>query len=113
MLHTGDADVPAQLDDLLWSFRPTAFLPPTPSESTPVSAIAIDHSDDPGEHHALLISLAKETPGWFSRFEKAIEIVYDDQQDRTETGAFQLYKHRGYPLSSRGLSSKSSVDHQQ
>ena len=106
LLHTGDEDVSRQLDDLLWSFRPTAFLPHA-IESTPVSPIAINHDDDPGEHHGLLINLAKETPGWFSRFEKAIEIVYDDQQViELKRERFSFYKHRGYPLNFHDLSNK-------
>ncbi|MBG57442.1 MAG: DNA polymerase III subunit chi [Porticoccus sp.] len=106
LLHTGDKDVSQQLDDLLWSFRPTAFLPHA-IESKPASAIAINHSDDPGEHHGLLINLSEETPGWFSRFEKAIEIVYDDQRViESKRERFSFYKHRGYPLNFHDLSNK-------
>ena len=58
LLHTGDEDVSRQLDDLLWSFRPTAFLPHA-IESKPVSAIAINHDDDPGEHQRERFSFYK------------------------------------------------------
>ena len=76
-------------------------------ESKPVSAIAINHDDDPGEHHGLLINLSQETPGWFSRFEKAIEIVYDDQRIiELKRERFSFYKHRGYPLNFHDLSNK-------
>ncbi|WP_438951766.1 DNA polymerase III subunit chi [Porticoccus sp.] len=103
LLHTGSEDVSHQLDGMLWSFRPTAFIPHA-IESGPASAVAINHADDPGEHHGLLINLADNTPGWFSRFEKAIEIVYDDQQViELKRARFGFYKHRGYPLNFHDL----------
>lgn len=106
LLHTDSEDVSRQLDDLLWSFRPTAFLPHA-VEPVPASAIAINHTDEPGDHHGLLINLTRDTPGWFSRFEKAIEIVYDDQQviEQKRT-RFSFYKHCGYPLNFHDLSNK-------
>lgn len=98
LLHTPDEATSQQLDELLWSFKASAFLPHA-IETVPASAIAISHTDDPGEHHGILINLSRGTPGWFSRFEKAIEIVYDDQQvidEKRERWSF--LKSRGYPM---------------
>lgn len=98
LLHTPDEAASRQLDELLWSFKPSAFLPHA-IETVPASAIAISHTDDPGEHHGILINLSRSAPSWFSRFEKAIEIVYDDQQiidEKRERWSF--LKSRGYPM---------------
>lgn len=98
LLLTPDEVASRQLDELLWSFKPSAFLPHA-IEALPASAIAISHSDDPGEHHGILINLSRSAPSWFSRFEKAIEIVYDDQQiidEKRERWSF--LKSRGYPM---------------
>lgn len=104
LLHTPDEATSRRLDELLWSFKPSAFLPHA-VEATPVSDIAISHGDDPGEHHGILINLADEAPGWFSRFEKTIEIVYDEQQViDSKRERFRFYKSRGYPLQYHDLS---------
>lgn len=104
LLHTPDEETSKRLDELLWSFKPTSFLPHA-IEAVPESPIAISHGDDPGEHHGILINLAGEAPGWFSRFEKTIEIIYDDQQVIEEKRArWAFYNHRGYPLQYHDLS---------
>ena len=98
LLHTEDENISTQLDNLLWAFKPTAFLPHQKGLETQ-SSISICHQNEPGDHHGLLINLTSDTPSWFSRFEKTIEIVYDDQtviENKRER--FSFYKSRGYPL---------------
>lgn len=98
LIHTGDSTVSEQLDQLLWSFKPSAFLPHE-VEVFPAANIAISHQDEPGDHHGLLINLQSSTPNWFPRFEKAVEIVYDDDQViKQKREQFSFYKHRGYPM---------------
>lgn len=105
LLNT-NTDHAEQLSQLLWSFKPSAFLPHTDdlgSEHT--VEIVITTSNDPGEHHGVLVNLQPETPTWFSRFEKTIEIIYDDQQImEKKRDAFRYYKSRGYPLQYHDLS---------
>ncbi len=97
LLHTKDEGISHRLDSLLWSFKSTSFLPHQREQSTQ-DVISISH-DEPGEHHGLLINLDTDTPGWFSRFEKAVEIVYDDQDIvAKKRERFSFYKSRGYPL---------------
>ena len=103
LFHT-DRNTAEAFSQLLWSFRSSAFIPHSLGSDSG-DAIAISSEDEPGEHHGLLISLKPETPKWFSRFEKAIEIVYDDQQVITsKREAYRHYKSRGYPLQYHDLS---------
>lgn len=98
LLHTSKKDISEQLSTQLWSFKPSSFLPHE-LEELPTAALSISHQDDPGEHHGLLINLGINTPGWFSRFEKVIEIVYDDQQViEQKRERYGFYQKRGYPL---------------
>ena len=98
LLHAEESNVSEQLDQLLWSFKPSSFIPHK-LEDTPTEAISISHHDNPGEHHGLLINLGNSTPNWFSRFEKTIEIVYDDQQViEQKREQYGFYKNRGYPM---------------
>ena len=98
LLHTPEAKASEQLNTQLWSFKPSSFLPHE-LEDLPTTTLSISHQDDPGEHHGLLINLRTSTPGWFSRFEKVIEIVYDDQQViEQKRERYGFYQNRGYPL---------------
>lgn len=98
LLHTPDASASEQLSSQLWAFKPSSFLPHQ-IEDSPTKTIAISHHDNPGEHHGLLINIGNNTPGWFSRFEKAVEIVYDDQQlIEQKRERYSFYNNRGYPL---------------
>lgn len=97
LIHA-EADTNDKLSEMLWSSSPSAFLPHA-VEAIPTSNISLTSSDDPGEHHGLLISLKEKMPNWFSRFEKAVEIVYDDQQVIAQKrDNFGHHKSRGYPL---------------
>jgi len=98
LLHTSDSSTSEKLSCQLWAFKPSSFLPHQ-VEDSPTETIAISHHDNPGEHHGLLINLGNNTPEWFSRFEKAVEIVYDDQQlIEQKRERYSFYNNRGYPL---------------
>ena len=104
LIHA-DQSANKQLDELLWSFSKTAFLPHAESEC-PREAISITSKDNPGDHHGLLISLTEQTPSWFSRFEKVAEIIYDEPALMAhKRESFRLYKSRGYPLQYHELAS--------
>lgn len=98
LLHTSELTISNQLDEQLWRFKPASFLPHA-QEDTPKETISISHQNKPGEHHGLLINLSNNTPDWFSRFENAREIVYDDQQTIDQKREqYSFYKSRGYPI---------------
>ncbi len=67
--------------------------------------LAVDETQFP--HHQLLISLHDETPSYFSRFERVIEIVGADEADSLRGRArFKFYRDRGYELRHIDLSKK-------
>ena len=109
LLGTPDAATCDALDKLLWHYPPTAFIPHCRShadeaEHTPV-LLGMDEETFP--HHELLISLHPETPGFFSRFERVIEIVGSDAEDSLRGRArFKFYRDRGYELRHFDLSAK-------
>ena len=93
------------LDDHLWSFKPTAFIPH--GKGIDQAPIALSCADEPGEHHHILINLLPSIPTWFSRFERVIEIIYQDEQfQQSKRDNFLFYKQRGYPLEFHDLSNK-------
>ena len=52
----------------------------------------------------MLVNLALQTPSFFSRFERLIEVVTPADDDRAAArDRWRFYKERGYPLSSFDL----------
>jgi DNA polymerase III subunit chi len=97
------------LSRLLWQQPPSSFMSHCRmneelAERTPV-LLAIDETRFP--HHQLLISLQDDTPGYFSHFDRVIEIVGADEVDRLRGRArFKFYRDRGYEIRHIDLSKK-------
>ena len=96
-----------ELDDLLWSFSPTAFIPhchanhPEAAES-PVTLL--DENSAP-LHDDVLVNLHPQWPPQFSRFKRLVEIVSEDEEDKKLARArFKFYRDRGYEIRTHDLS---------
>ena len=90
------------LDNLLWEFEPTEFIPHgCGADHYPVAIIS---NPEPVDHHQILINLQPEIHSWFSRFERVIEIIYEQADyEQAKRNNFRFYKERGYPLSFHDL----------
>lgn len=117
-IHTENTLQNQELDDLLWTFQDISFLPhdiasedlthntkmyggganQELSKLQP-SPILIGHSHTPPAHFDVLINLARETPLFFSQFERLAEIVDDQAENRAAARArYRFYRDRGYAL---------------
>jgi len=98
-IHAGDEVQLARLDELLWTFSDTSFLPHARLGATPAAPITLDHERAPEPVPELLINLADEVPAFFSRFARLAEVIGVDAPAR-ETGRehFRFYRDRGYAL---------------
>ena len=89
------------MDRLLWTFRQGSFIPHgTDGDCDPaITPVIIGHTSENEEEHDVLINLAGEVPGFFSRFERVAEII-DREPQVVTTGRerFRFYRDRGYPL---------------
>ena len=92
---TGEPQVLAQLDELLWSVSPVDFVPHclcTASAATVTSsAVVLADSLSGLDRDGVLINLGQTLPTEFQRFERVIEVVTADEQDRL--AARQRWKH--------------------
>jgi DNA polymerase-3 subunit chi len=101
LLHTPDAACTAKLDDLLWHYPATAFIPHCRSADSGADEMPVvlshDAQDFPGGD--LLISLHTDCLPFFSRFDRVIEIVGLDAEDvRLGRERFGFYRDRGYEM---------------
>ncbi len=98
-LHAENEVMANQVDNLLWSFEPSSFIPHTMAKDESAEAVIIGWQDCPGQHNDMLINLTNEVPEFFSRFNRVSEIVVQESQclDASRV-SFKFYKDRGYPL---------------
>ncbi|MFN9771218.1 MAG: DNA polymerase III subunit chi [Burkholderiales bacterium] len=88
-------------DEALWTFSPQDFVPHVMASDalaaeTPVVLTA---SADALPWHDVLVNLGDGLPEGFSRFERLIEVVGGDEDDRMRgRERWRFYRDRGYPL---------------
>ena len=110
----GAEDLVAALDATLWTFALTAFVPhclasadPDTLRQTPVVLGQGTQVPNGLPHHQVLLNLGSELLTGFETFEKIIEVVTLDEQDRASARLrWKHYADRGYPLVRHDLSLK-------
>jgi DNA polymerase-3 subunit chi len=101
MLGSPDRATSQALDKLLWEYPANAFIPHCFSDGAEAEKVpvVINHENEKFPDYQLLISLHTQTVGFFSRFERVIEIVGADEDDsRMGRARFKFYKDRGYEI---------------
>jgi DNA polymerase-3 subunit chi len=107
LVLTPDAATTEQVDKLLWIQPAIGFLPHCRSSHrlAPVTPIIVDHLAEPIVHEQLLINLNAQCPAVFSRFERVIEIVTEEDADRAlARERYRFYRDRGYDIRNHDMS---------
>jgi DNA polymerase III subunit chi len=111
-IHTRDQEQAIALDQLLWTWRPHAFVPHaliTDSNRPAHCPVLIgweDNSDGHGpvEKPQIMINMGEQLPAFFSRFERLLEIVIqDDQVLECTRKHFRYLRDRGYPVTHQDM----------
>ncbi len=109
VMVTGQSDTLRELDVALWTFAPLEFLPHCYGEVTPValaaSPVVLSESVRSAPHHQVLLNLGTAVPEGFERFERLIELVSSDEEDR-QVGRerWKHYADRGYAITRHDMS---------
>ncbi|MFZ5502118.1 MAG: DNA polymerase III subunit chi [Pseudomonadota bacterium] len=101
VLSSDDVAHLSALEKLLWQYPPTGFIPHCRSDADDAAhtPVVLHHGGSNLPHHELLISLHRESPAFFSRFERVIEIVSQDSEDsRMARERYKFYLDRGYEI---------------
>ncbi|MBI2772154.1 MAG: DNA polymerase III subunit chi [Burkholderiales bacterium] len=107
---TGEQHWLSQLDVALWTFAPLEFLPHSHDASpavTTASPVVLAQSPRISPHQQVLVNLGGPVPEGFERFERLIEVVTQDEDDRQ--GARRRWKHyadRGYSITRHDLGTR-------
>jgi len=101
---TGDSRLLRELDVLLWTFAPLEFVPHCLGTAGPpavlaASPVVLVESARSAPHTHVLVNLGTAVPEGFERFERLIEVVGVEDEDRQQ--GRQRWKHyadRGYAI---------------
>ena len=102
-----DTDTSQKFSRLLWTAHAVGFIPHCGAADplAAVTPIIVDHDGANVPHDEVLINLGAEWPPFFSRFQRLIEIVSLDEEDRGRARTrFKFYRDRGYEIKSHDLS---------
>lgn len=103
-INAADEAQARALDELMWSFRPSSFLPHGLHGQEHSDTVAIGWGQEPQNHSDLLINLQLEIPSFFSRFQRVAEVVTQDPASLDALRAsWTFYKERGYQLEKHDL----------
>jgi DNA polymerase-3 subunit chi len=101
-----DREVASRVDRMLWTAPATGFIP----HCAPTDALARETPiivDATGENplgDEVLLNLRAEWPPFFGRFERLVEIVSVDEEDRRAARErFKFYRDRGYEIRTHDL----------
>lgn len=100
---TGEPDLLRDLDVELWKFSPLDFIPHCyrTADEKLLARTPVVLADSPrtAPHQEVLVNLGAEVPDGFERFERLIEVVTEDPDDRQRARArWRHYKDRGYAV---------------
>ena len=108
VVYTPDADVLGRFDRDLWTFQSTRFVPHV-FAGTGLAAetpVILATSGENLPHHDVLLNLADEWPPFFSSFERLLEIVATDEEDKAKARSrYAFYKKRGYDIQVNAIES--------
>lgn len=107
LVFTPDSSTSNKLDSLLWTASAIGFVPHAVagSDIAAETPVIIDHRSEDLGHDDVLVNLCNEWPPFFSRFQRLIEVVSLDENDRLAARErYSFYRDRGYPIKSHNLS---------
>jgi DNA polymerase-3 subunit chi len=112
MVVLGVPDTLQQLDLALWTFSPPDFVPHCHVDSDPrivaMSPVILASSTESLPHQQVLLNLGHRVPDGFERFDRVIEVVGLDDEDRQlARGRWKHYTDRGYTITRHDLNLKS------
>jgi len=105
-IYTADESQANEFDELLWTYRAGSFVPhqQLAAQDGQDCPVLIGHADAPEGLNQVLINLDKTVPLFFSRFERVVEIVSQDETQRQQARErFKFYRDRGYDLHTHNL----------
>ncbi len=109
-----DASTLAQLDIALWTFSSLDFVPHCRADSdvftVAQSPVVLGDGASPDSGRQILLNMGHEVAIGYERFERLIELVSNDDDDRhAARSRWKQYTSRGYAITRHDLASRSTA----
>jgi DNA polymerase-3 subunit chi len=108
VVFSPDAGLLGRFDRELWTFQSTRFVPHCWAGSglAAETPVILATSDEHLPHHDVLLNLADEWPPFFATFERLLEIVANDEEDKGRARSrYAFYRKRGYDIKVNAIES--------
>lgn len=108
LVVTGSQEALQRLDRDLWTISATEFVPHCFIDADPLlveaSPVILNPSTQASPHWQVLLNLGRSVPAGFERFERVIELVGLDEEERQVARArWKHYAERGYAITRHDL----------
>ena len=108
---TASAETLHRLDQVLWTFSATEFVPHCHDNNDAVvlahSPVVLTPTPTQAPHQQVLVNLGESVPEGFERYERLIEVVSHGDNDRAQARQrWKQYADRGYTLQRHDLALK-------
>jgi DNA polymerase-3 subunit chi len=106
LVYAPDGELAQRIDRMLWTWPAIGFVPHCLAGDALAAETPVLIASDSGapEGVELLLNLGAESPPHFARFERLLEIVSTDDDERLSGRArFKFYRDRGYAIESHDL----------
>ena len=107
LIYAPEADTASRIDRMLWTWPATGFVPHCAlhdalAADTPV--LIAPGGDDTPPRCDLLLNLSRACPPHFERFERLLEVVGGEDEERNAgRERYRFYRERGYPIANHDL----------
>jgi DNA polymerase III subunit chi len=101
VVYSPDREVLGEFDRTLWTYQSTRFVPHCFVDSglAAETPVILATSGDALPHHDVLLNLSDEWPPFFASFDRLLEIVGAEEEDKARARArYSFYKERGYEI---------------
>jgi DNA polymerase-3 subunit chi len=101
VVYSPDRSRLSDFDRALWTWQATGFVPHcfVDSPAAAETPVILATSGDALPHHDVLLNLSDEWPPFFASFERLLEIVGSDEDDKVRARTrYAFYKERGYEI---------------
>lgn len=106
LVYAPDPATLQRIDRMLWTWPATGFVPHC-GASDAIAAetpVLLDSATEAAAGCEVLLNLSPETPPAFERFERVLEVVGRDDEDRLQArDRYRFYRERGYRIDDHDL----------
>lgn len=111
LVYAPGSELAQKFDRALWTFQAVSFVPHCQAGDAlaPETPVLICSGDEEHGDREVLINLGPESPPFFARHARLLEIVTQDEADRRAgRDRYAFYKARGYALRNHDLAAEAT-----